>query len=57
MGGLAKVFSDFKTRYLSSSKISGNAPAFLAELNQIVKAVNERIGKEEAELYPLLSRI
>ena len=54
MGGLATTFSNFKGKYISSVKISGNAAAFLTELTQITTAIKDRIAREESNLYPLI---
>ncbi len=53
MGGLIAVFTDFKSKYLSSAKINANATDFITELRQINGAIRERINKEELHLYPL----
>ncbi|MDF2570040.1 MAG: Hemerythrin cation binding domain protein [Sporomusa sp.] len=56
MGGLTNLFADFKSKYMSSTKIVANSSTFLDELHQLTRSINKRIEKEEAELYPLLTR-
>lgn len=54
MGGLAQVFSGYKTEYLSAPKIK-NAPAdFIQTSKRVFQAIIERIDKEEKLLYPLV---
>ena len=54
MEGLATAFNNFKGKYISSVKISGNAAAFLTELTQITTAIKDRITKEKINPYPLI---
>jgi hemerythrin superfamily protein len=54
MGGLAQAFNDYITKYLSGIKIKDNPAGFIQESREIMKAVIERIDKEEKFLYPLL---
>lgn len=56
MGGLITVFAEFKAKYMSSAKIIANSSQFIIELDQLTKAIIKRSEKEEAELYPLLTR-
>ena len=56
MGGLTGVFANFKSKYMSSAKIIGNSSQFIIELQQLTNAITKRIKREEADLYPLLSR-
>ena len=56
MGGLTTVFAEFKTKYMSSTKLIANSSQFIIELQQLTKAIIKRSEKEEAELYPLLTR-
>lgn len=54
MGGLARVFSDFKAEFMSAPKIK-NAPAeFIEASKRVMGAIIARIDKEEKQLYPLL---
>ncbi|MCE5287468.1 MAG: hemerythrin domain-containing protein [Pelosinus sp.] len=54
MGTLAKVFEEYKIKYLGASKIAENAATFLAETVKVFSALKERIRKEDVSLYPLL---
>jgi hemerythrin-like domain-containing protein len=55
MGGLITVFAEFKTKYMSSTKLIANSSQFIIELQQLTKSIIKRSEKEEAELYPLLT--
>ena len=54
MGAFAKVFEEYKMRYLGASKIAENAAAFLSETEKVILALKDRIRKENLSLYPLL---
>ncbi len=54
MGELAKVFDEYKIKYLGASKITEDAVPFLLESKKGFSALNERIRKEDLSLYPLL---
>lgn len=54
MGDLAQKFNDFKSRYTSSSYIKQNAATFLYDAKAIMESINERIEREDRELYPLM---
>lgn len=54
MGALAKIFEEYKMKYLGASKIAGNAAAFSLESKKVFSALKERIRKENLFLYPLL---
>ncbi len=54
MGELGAIFTAYKTKYLSASKIADDAVAFLAETKEVFLALENRIQKENAFLYPLL---
>ena len=54
MGGLAQVFQDYKTEYLSAVKIKNAPTDFIQSSKEIMEAIMERIAKEEKLLYPLL---
>ncbi|HEY3423189.1 MAG TPA: hemerythrin domain-containing protein [Negativicutes bacterium] len=55
MGDLAKVFEEYKTRYLGASKIADNPDAFLADTKNVFAALAERIQRENKSLYTLLT--
>lgn len=54
MGTLAKVFEDYKMKYLGASKIFENAAAFLPETKLVFAALKERVKMEDLSLYSLL---
>lgn len=54
MGELAKIFEEYKMKYLGASKIAENATTFLLDSKKVFTALNERIRKEDLSLYPLL---
>lgn len=57
MGGLAEAFTTYKTKWVSPSKIAEDAATFAQETQGIVKALGDRIKREESELYPLAERV
>ena len=55
MGGLAAAFVEFKNTFMTASKISNQPGTFLIESQKVFKVLNNRIVRENKELYPLLS--
>ncbi|WP_378953376.1 hemerythrin domain-containing protein [Pelosinus sp. sgz500959] len=55
MGGLAKTFEGFKNNFMTAKTISSDPENFLVESKKILSALNNRIVKENKELYPLLT--
>lgn len=55
MGGLAKTFEGFKNNFMTAKIISSDPETFLIESKKILSAFNNRIVKENKELYPLLT--
>ncbi|QIB69537.1 hemerythrin domain-containing protein [Aminipila butyrica] len=56
MGGLAEVFQDFVQKYNIPFKILQNKEQFLKESEQVFKAVEDRIQREDKNLYPLAEK-
>lgn len=56
MGGLAKTFEAFKNNFMTAKTISSDPKAFLVESKKVLTALNNRIVKENKELYPLLGQ-
>lgn len=56
MGGLSKVFEEFKNSFATTNKIASNSAAFLRESQKVFLALKKRIEKENKDLYPLLSQ-
>jgi hemerythrin-like domain-containing protein len=54
MGSLAEVFTNYKTRYLFAFNIKNTPIDFIQESKRVMKAIMERIDKEEKFLYPLV---
>ncbi|MCL6477266.1 MAG: hemerythrin domain-containing protein [Peptococcaceae bacterium] len=55
MGNLAKVFGDYKSKYLAPSNIKADPKGFIQESEVVFAALQKRIDLEKKELYPLLS--
>ena len=54
MGNLSQVFTAYKVKYNISSKILTNVDAYISDTKVIVEALENRIGREDKELYVLL---
>ncbi len=54
MGSLARVFDDFKNKYLGDVKIKNAPGEFLEVSGKVMEAIEKRIAREEKYLYPLL---
>lgn len=55
MGGLAKIFEEFKNDFMTPKEISNHPGDFLVQSQKVLIALSNRIAKENKELYPLLS--
>jgi hemerythrin-like domain-containing protein len=53
MGGLKDVYTAFASKYITKSKIEADPAGFKSEFDGIVKALSDRINREENELYKL----
>ena len=51
MGHIRKVFTDYKDRYNTRTKITGNSQAFIEESNRVFEVLEDRIAKEDLSLY------
>lgn len=51
MGGLAATFMDYKNKFNTRSKIVDNKDAFKENTLIIIKALEERLHKEDTQLY------
>ena len=56
MSGLANKFNDFKNRFNTKSKINSDKNTFIIELKAIFKLLEERLNREDRDLYPLLNQ-
>ena len=54
MGGLADVFQAYIGRWPRAEHIEAEPARFIEETHAVLRALGERINREENELYPLL---
>jgi hypothetical protein len=54
MGNLSQVFAEYKVKYNISSRILSNVEAYIRDTKIIVEALENRISREDKELYVLL---
>jgi len=54
MGDLISKYTDFKSSYNIGNKINNNKEKFLEDVQIILKALKDRISKEDKELYYLI---
>ncbi|HHV10097.1 MAG TPA: hemerythrin domain-containing protein [Clostridiales bacterium] len=54
MGDLTNQYTSFKNNYNTVNKIIGNESKFLSEVKIIMKALKDRIAKEDNNLYYLI---
>jgi hypothetical protein len=54
MGNLSQVFAEYKVKYNISSRILSNVEAYIKDTKIIVEALENRISREDKELYVLL---
>lgn len=54
MLSLSETFNVYKNQYNTRSKILANTTGFLTHSRDILKQLEDRISKEDRELYPLL---
>jgi iron-sulfur cluster repair protein YtfE (RIC family) len=54
MGNLSQVFTAYKVKYNISSRILTNVDAYINDTKVIVDALENRISREDKELYVLL---
>lgn len=54
MGSISSIFTDYKNKFNTKSKILGDIAAFKNESIEIFKVLENRINKEDKELYPTL---
>ncbi|AVP54662.1 hemerythrin domain-containing protein [Clostridium tetani] len=53
-GYLSSVFEDYKNKFNTKSKICSNISLFEKETKKIINALNDRINREEKDLYTLI---
>ncbi len=54
MGDISEKFSEYKTRFNTKSKIISDLEGFLSESAKILRMIEERIKKEDTNLYRVL---
>lgn len=54
MGGLAKEFIAYKEAFMTATKIKQDPAGFLTATASAVKALLERLTREDRDLYPLV---
>jgi len=57
MGDLSKVYAEFKNKYNTRSKIMTDSTAFITDSNNVFKAIEKRINKEDRDLYKLAEEL
>ncbi len=53
MGTLKEVYGDFAQKFMTKTKIEADCEGFKTEFDGIVKALSDRINREETQLYAL----
>jgi hemerythrin-like domain-containing protein len=56
MRPLAQAFQAYSNKWLAPSNIAAEAPQFIEESKQVLRALKEHISKEDAEFYTTLDR-
>lgn len=54
MGNISDKFTSYKVRFNTSTKITSDIKGFLDETKRILKILEDRMKKEDENLYPLL---
>lgn len=57
MGTLATTFKSYTTKWASPQLIQADSAGFCNETKAVFQALGQRIGKEEANLYPLADKV
>ena len=57
MGGIKTAFTGYIGKYNTPAAIAAKPAGFISDTQGIVKALGERIRKEEGELYPAFDKI
>lgn len=53
MGGISEVFKTYRAKWVGAEEIQANIGDFIVETNNLFKALQNRIAREEEELYIL----
>lgn len=54
MGNISAVFTDYKNKYNTKSKIMNNISAYISDSESVFNILVKRVAMENTELYPLL---
>lgn len=54
MGNILSIFTEYKLKFNTKSKILESTQAFLEQTETIFNTIENRISREERELYPLI---
>lgn len=57
MGGIKTALTGYLGKYATPVAIAANPAGFIADTQGIVKALGDRIKREESELYPLFDTL
>lgn len=57
MGPISQLFRSYSIRWGSQGAIQSNPEAFVSETRAMLNHIEERIRREEAELYPLVEKL
>lgn len=57
MGGIKTALTGYLGKYATPAAIAANSSGFIADTQGIIKALGDRVKKEENELYPLFDTL
>ena len=57
MGDLSDVYTSFKTKYNTRSKIMANTASLVTDSDKVFKAIEKRIQKEDHDLYKIAEEL
>ena len=57
MGDLSNVYTAFKNKYNTRSKIMADTKSFITDSNKVFKAIEKRILKEDNDLYKVAEKL
>ena len=57
MGGIKTALTGYLGKYATPAAIAANPSGFIADTQGIIKALGDRVKKEESELYPLFDTL
>lgn len=57
MGGIKTALTGYLGKYVTPAAIAANPSGFITDTQGIIKALGDRVKKEESELYPLFDTL